>query len=78
MKLKLHFLAPSRDEGSISNLEGARHFKGTFSLRKKGLSKNKKGTSLFIAKPWGTHAPSAPPVPTSMAPSAGFAETEQA
>ena len=36
-----------------------------FFLKNRGaFPKNKKGTSLFIAKSWG--APSAPPVPTSM------------
>ena len=47
-----------------SNL-GARHDEGTFSLRKRAFSKNKKGTSLFIAKSWG-HVPPVPTVPTSM------------
>ena len=41
-----------RDIGNISNLRGgARHFEGTFFHEKKGaFSKNKRGTSLFIAK----------------------------
>ena len=34
--------------------------------RKGALSKNKKGTPLFIAKSWGARARSAPPVPRSM------------
>ena len=55
-----------REVGSISNL-GARHFAGTFFLKKKGAcSKHEKGTSLFIEKSWGARAPSAPPVPTSL------------
>ena len=37
-----------------------------FVKRKGALSRNKKGTSLFIAKSCGARAPSAPPVPTSM------------
>ena len=42
-------------------LGGALHFKGTFFIRKRGhFLKIKKGTSLFIAKSWGAHAPSAP------------------
>ena len=44
-------------------LGGAQHFEGTFFLRKGALSKNKKGTSLFISKSLGVHAPSAPLVP---------------
>ena len=47
-------------------LGGARHFEGTFFLRKKALSKNEKGTSLFIAKSWKGTCPQCPPVPTSM------------
>ena len=55
----------TRDVGRISNLE-ARHFEGTFFLKKNGaFSKDKKGTSLLIAKPW-RHMPPMPPVPTSM------------
>ena len=54
----------TRDVGSISNLGGggARHFEGTFFLKKKGpFSRNKKGTSLSNAKSWGgARAPSAP------------------
>ena len=40
------------------------------SLRHEATFKDKKGTSLFIAKSWGTRAPSAhcaPPVPMSTA-----------
>ena len=53
---KLHvnpllYFGPFRDVGSISSLRGARHFEGTFFLKKKGIfSKGGKGTSLFIAK----------------------------
>ena len=44
-----------------SQIWGARHFEGTFVLKKKGaFSKNKKGISLFIAKSWG-HVPTVPP-----------------
>ena len=43
-------------------LGGARLFKASFFLEKGALSKNKKGTSLFIAKSWG-HVPPVPPVP---------------
>ena len=42
-------------------LVAARHFEGTFSLRKRGhFLKTKKGTSLFLAKSWG-HVPIVPP-----------------
>ena len=42
-------------------LGGARNFEGTLFLKRRGaLSRNKKGTSLFIAKSWGARAPSAP------------------
>ena len=44
---------------------GARHFEGKFSFRKGAFSKNKKGTSLFIAKPLG-HMPPMLPAATSM------------
>ena len=55
----------SRDVGSVSNLEGHDTSRALL-LKKKGVfSKNKKGTSLFIAKSWG-HVPLVPPVPTSM------------
>ena len=49
-------------------LEGARHLKGTFFLKKKEVfSENRKGTSLFIAKSWGKACvQSAPLVLTSM------------
>ena len=55
--------------GSISNLNvRARHFKkGPFFLKKKGaFSKNKKGTSMFIAKSSGGTCPHCLPVPMSM------------
>ena len=50
------------DARSIEDLGGgARHFERTFSLKRKGaFSKNKKGTSLFIAKSWGAHPASTP------------------
>ena len=54
-----------RDVGSISS-SGARQFEGTFFPKRKGpFSKNKKGTSLSIAKSWGAPAHSAPD-PTSI------------
>ena len=59
-----------RDVGTISNM-GARHFEDTFSLR--GIFRNKKDTSLFIAKSWG-HVPPVPPVPTYM--EVGFKKTQ--
>ena len=49
-----------RDIGSISNLGGHDAPRALFSLEKGTFSKNKKGTSLFIAKSWGVRAPSAP------------------
>ena len=67
LNLESSFLVYIRDVGSISNLGGTT-LQGHFFLKKKGaFSTNKKGTSLFVAKSWGAHAPSAPPpVPTSM------------
>ena len=42
-------------------LGGARHFEGTFFLKKKAAcSKHEKSTSLFIKKSWGARATSAP------------------
>ena len=43
----------NRDVGSISNL-GVTTLRGhSFLKKKRAFSKNKKGTSLFIAKSWG-------------------------
>ena len=61
----------NRDVGSILNLEGHDTSWALFSEEEGALSRNIKGTSLFIAKSWGARAPSAPgghvpPVPTSM------------
>ena len=44
-----------------------RALRGHFLLKKKrALSENKKGTSSFIAKSWGTYVPLVPSVSTSM------------
>ena len=47
---------------------GARHFKGSFFLRKNAIPQNKKEISLFIAKSrgGGTFPNSPPAVPTSL------------
>ena len=51
-----------RNQGRrISNLGGHDTSRALFLKRKGAFSKNEKGTSLFIAKSWGAHAPSAPP-----------------
>ena len=50
----------ARDVGSISNLGGHDASRALVPLEKGALSRNKKGSSLFIAKSWGAHAPSAP------------------
>ena len=58
-----------RNQGRRKHLKlGGTTLRGHFFLKRKGaFSKNEKGTSLFIAKSRGAHAPSAPlPVPTSM------------
>ena len=50
-----------RDVRSISKLEGHDTSRALFLKKKGALSKNQKGTSLFIAKSWGgACAPSAP------------------
>ena len=50
----------SRDVGSISNLEGHHTSRALFLKKKGALFKNKRGTSLFIAKSGG-HVPPVPP-----------------
>ena len=56
-----------RDVGSISDLGGGTTLRDHFFLKKKGaFSRNKKGTSLSIAKSSGGTCPQCPPVPTSM------------
>ena len=50
-------------QGCRKHLEfgGARHFEGTFFLKKKGAcSKHEKGTSLFIEKSWEGACPQCP------------------
>ena len=60
MLLRFKLLVSCRDVGSISNAGGARLFNGT--VWENGVFfKNKKGTSLFIAKSWGLLALSATP-----------------
>ena len=61
--------AETKDVGSISNW--GRHDTSStvteqFFPKKKGISKNKKGTSFFIAKSWG-QVPLVSLVPASMA-----------
>ena len=65
MPEELHALFSGRDVGSISNL-GARHFEGTFSLRKKGHFLEIKRALLCLLQNLGGHVPPVPPVPMSV------------
>ena len=71
IKIHLEEGSTSRDVGSISNL-GHDAWRALFPLEKGAFSKNKKGTSLFIAISW----PPMPPVPTSMSTSFNYCSVD--